>query len=147
VWRDKSVLVVEDDVGIREMLSEALGRELGAYTVVASDGMEALAWIARVRPTVAVLDVALPRLDGVEVARRVKADPATSGTWLIAISALSPMARVRQRALEAGCGDFLAKPFDLGVLLNLVHRRLAEADSRGGPGGPTPMTEWPNSPN
>jgi CheY-like chemotaxis protein len=128
VWHDKSVLVVEDDPAIRDLLADAVGHELGAYTVVAPDGAEALVWLERLRPTVAVLDIALPRMDGVEVARRAKADPTTRATWLIAISALSPAARVRRRALEAGFGDFLPKPLDLEQLLRLVHRRLVESD-------------------
>jgi CheY-like chemotaxis protein len=74
----------------------------------------------------------------VEVARRVKADPATRATRIIAVSALSPVERVRRRALEAGCDDFMPKPLDLDALLTLVHRRLAEADSGGGPTLPPP---------
>jgi CheY-like chemotaxis protein len=145
VWRDKAVLVVEDDDAIAEMLRGAFARELGANTVVARDGVEALAWIARIRPALVVMDVALPRLDGVEVARRVKADPVTRATRIVAISALTPSARVRRRSLEAGCDDFMAKPLDLDALLTLVHRRLAEADTSADPPS-VPPGDWPSPP-
>ena len=129
MWRDRSVLIVEDDDAIREVLARALGSELGAYTVVAPDGAEALKWIGRLRPTVVILDLNLPTLDGFEVARRLKADPATRDTHVVAITAMGPVAQVRAKALEAGCDDFVPKPFQIDSLVDLVHRRLVEADA------------------
>ena len=128
MWRDKSVMVVEDDEGIRDFLARALGTELGAYTVVAQDGAEALSWAGRLRPSVVVLDLVLPNVDGFEVARRIKADPRTALACIIAVSAATPVAEVRQRALEAGCDDFVPKPFRADELLDLVHERLLEVD-------------------
>ena len=128
MWRDKSVMVVEDDEGIREFLGRALGAELGAYTIVARDGAEALTWASRLRPSVVVLDLMLPSVDGYEVARRIKADPLTAPACIIAVSAATPIQEVRQRALEAGCDDFVPKPFRADELLDLVHERLREVD-------------------
>jgi two-component system cell cycle response regulator DivK len=122
------VVVVEDDEAIREVLARALGTELGAYTVVAPDGGEAVKWISRLRPHVVLLDLGLPTLDGFEVAKRVKADPGTKHTCLIAITALTPVNEIRAKALAAGCDDFVAKPFQIDALLDLVHRRLIEGD-------------------
>lgn len=124
------MVVVEDDEAIRDVLARALGTELGAYTVVAPDGGEAVKWISRLKPHVVLLDLALPTLDGFEVARRVKADPATKNTCLIAITALTPVAEIRTKALAAGCDDFVPKPFQIDQLLDLVHRRLIEGDER-----------------
>jgi two-component system response regulator MtrA len=132
MWRDKSVMVVEDDEGIREFLGRALGNELGAYTIVAQDGGEALAWASRLRPSVIVLDLLLPTLDGYEVARRIKADPRTAPACIIAVSAATPIAEVRQRALEAGCDDFMSKPFRADELLDLIHERLLAVDGPAG---------------
>jgi two-component system response regulator MtrA len=129
MWRDKSVMVVEDDEGIRDFLGRALGTELGAYTVVAMDGGEALTWAGRLRPSVVVLDLLLPTVDGYEVARRIKADPQTAPAWIIAVSAATPTSEVRQRALEAGCDDFLPKPFRAEELLDRVRERLLAVDS------------------
>jgi two-component system cell cycle response regulator DivK len=128
VWGGKSVLVVEDDEAVRAVLAAALGDDIGAYTVVAPDGLEALKWIGRVRPTVVLLDLNLPTIDGFEVARRVKANPAIRRTCLVGISGLSPVDETRARALAAGCDHFVAKPFRIEQLLNLVHRCLVEAD-------------------
>ena len=130
MWRDRSVVVVEDDEGIRDVLARALGTELGAYTIVAPDGAEAVKWIMRLCPNVVLLDLGLPTLDGFEVARRIKANPGTRETCIIAITALTPVGEVRQRALAAGCDDFVAKPFQVAELLDLVHRRLVEVESR-----------------
>ena len=126
MWRDKSVMVVEDDEGIRDFLGRALGTELGAYTVVARDGQEALKWADRLRPSVIVLDLVLPSVDGFEVARRIKGDPRLARTCIIAVSAATPTAEVRRRALEAGCDAFMPKPFRVDDLLHLVHTRLLE---------------------
>jgi CheY-like chemotaxis protein len=117
-------MVVEDDEGIREFLGRALGSELGAYTVVARDGQEALKWAERLRPSVIVLDLVLPSIDGFEVARRIKADPRLAETAIVAVSAATPVEDIRRRALEAGCDAFVAKPFRVDDLLDLVHSRL-----------------------
>ena len=129
MWRDKSVLIVEDDGAVREMLARALGTELGAYAVVAPDGPEALKWIKRLTPTIVILDLNLPTIDGFEVARQVKANPATRNAWIIAITALSPVEQVKVRAIEAGCDDFLPKPFHVDELVDLVHHRLVQSEA------------------
>ena len=129
MWRDRSVMVVEDDDAVRAVLAQALGTELGAYTVVAPDGAEAVRWAQRLLPSVVILDLMLPSLDGFEVARRLRADPATNQTRIIAISALTPVSKVREQALDAGCDAFIAKPFRIDELLDLVHGYLRESDA------------------
>jgi CheY-like chemotaxis protein len=128
MWRDRSVMVVEDDDAVRAVLAQALGTELGAYTVVAPDGGEALRWIQRLLPSVVVLDLMLPNVDGFEVARQIRANPKTGSTRIIAISALTPVDAVRERALQAGCDAFVAKPFRIDELLDLVHQHLRESE-------------------
>jgi DNA-binding response OmpR family regulator len=128
MWRDKSAMVVEDDEAIRSVLAQALDFEMGAYTVVAPDGEEAVRWADRLTPTIVILDLMLPGLNGVEVARRLRANPRTAASRIIAISALTPSAAARQRALAAGCDAFLAKPFRIDDLLDIVHRYLRETD-------------------
>jgi CheY-like chemotaxis protein len=121
-------MVVEDDDAVRAVLAQALGSELGAYTVVAPDGAEALRWAQRLLPTVVILDLMLPSIDGFEVARQLRADPATHATRIIAISALTPVPEVRDQALAAGCDAFVAKPFRIDELLDLVHQHLRESE-------------------
>ena len=131
MWRDKSVMVVEDDDGVRTMLAQALGTELGAYTVVAPDGAEALKWAQRLEPNVVLLDLLLPTIDGFEVARRLRADARTKDTRILAISAMTPVAEVRARAIEAGCDDFMPKPLRIDELIDRVHHHLRETEPPG----------------
>ena len=113
------VLVADDDVSIRELLADTL-TELDVRVATARDGAEALDMVARQAPALAVLDVQMPRVDGTEVCRRLKADPATRDLPVVAISA----GERRGVAIEAGCDAFVAKPFDLDDLLAAVRDRL-----------------------
>jgi len=128
MWRDRSVIVVEDDEGVRTVLQWALAGELGAYATVAHDGAEALKWAQRLLPTLLILDLGLPTIDGFEVARRLKADPATRRIRIVAISAMVPVGDARERALAAGCDAFVPKPFQVDALLDVVHHQLLAAE-------------------
>jgi two-component system cell cycle response regulator DivK len=121
-------MIVEDDDAVRAVLAQALGAELGAYTVVAPDGREALRWAQRLNPTVVILDLMLPTIDGFQVARQLRDNPTTRLTRIIAISALTPLGIIRERALAAGCDAFVAKPFRIDELLDLVHQHLRESE-------------------
>jgi two-component system cell cycle response regulator DivK len=121
-------MIIEDDDAVRAVLAQALGSELGAYTVVAPDGAEALRWAQRLVPTVVILDLLLPSIDGFEVARQLRADPGTRSARIIAISALTPIETIKERALAAGCDAFMAKPFRIDELLDLVHQHLRESE-------------------
>jgi CheY-like chemotaxis protein len=114
------VLVVDDDRFIRDLVAACLEEEPGVRAVQAGDGQEALRFVGHERPDAVVLDLAMPRVDGFEVCRRLKADPATRSIPVIAMSASE-----RQRAaFEAGCDDFVAKPFDLEELVAAVRRLI-----------------------
>jgi DNA-binding response OmpR family regulator len=124
------VLVVEDEASLLDLLVLALG-ELAGYAVVrAADGEEALARARERRPGVVVLDLNLPKVDGYEVARRLRADPATAHAWVIAISGLGHA----DAALAAGCDQFLWKPLGLDELELAVRAGLARAGDRWGAG-------------
>jgi CheY-like chemotaxis protein len=102
------VLIAEDDADNREGYAEYLAG-LGYRVAQAATGEDALAWARQLMPDVVLLDLALPGIDGWEVARRLKADPSTAGIRLIALSAcVFPDDVVRAR--EAGCELFLEKP-------------------------------------
>lgn len=123
------VLVVEDDEAIRSMLAVLLEQGDAFAIELASDGVQAVRAASAHPPAVVVLDLRLPRLDGLEVARRLRSDPRTRSAWIVAISAHAR----REEALAAGCDEFLAKPLDIAVLEAAVRRGLAR--HRRGPGG------------
>jgi DNA-binding response OmpR family regulator len=115
-----TVLVVEDDPSLRQMLCALVQEEFAARIVEARDGGEALELAYRERPDVVVLDMMLPVVSGLDVARRLRADPTVDGLPILAMSA----AIGRRDAIEAGCTDFLAKPFELDDLVGALVRHL-----------------------
>jgi DNA-binding response OmpR family regulator len=122
------VLVADDDALSRQVLAELLKP---AYTVLlAKDGAQALERAVRHAPDLILLDVMMPDLDGYEVLRRLRADPATSGLSVIFVSGLD-RAEDQARGLALGAADYLAKPFDAAVVTARValHLRRAGADA------------------
>lgn len=114
---DPLVLVADDDPDIREAVRMALEGILNLRSVEASDGKEALRQVRIAQPSLVILDMALPKLDGLEVARRLKGNPETSH---IPILVLSGLRGAPQRALALGCEGYVAKPFNMNDLLTKV---------------------------
>jgi DNA-binding response OmpR family regulator len=103
------VLAADDDEDILELIAFRLERS--GYTVVrARDGEEALTVARETRPDLAVLDVMMPKLDGFELTRRLRADEATSKMPIILLTARAQDADV-QTGFEAGADDYIRKPF------------------------------------
>jgi CheY-like chemotaxis protein len=108
VERPRLVLIAEDDADNRQGYAEYLSY-LGYRVALATTGPEALSRTRELRPDLLLLDLALPDMDGWEVARHVRADPATEHTRIIAWSACVFPDDVA-RATAAGCDLFLDKP-------------------------------------
>jgi DNA-binding response OmpR family regulator len=103
------VLAADDDEDILGLVAFRLERS--GYTVIqARDGEEALALAVMELPDLAVLDVMMPKLDGFELTRRLRAEEATSRMPIILLTARAQDADV-QRGFEAGADDYLRKPF------------------------------------
>jgi DNA-binding response OmpR family regulator len=132
---------VDDDAALRQTVLEALGAEPTYEVGVAGDGYEGLIKVGTFRPHVLVLDIRMPRLDGFQVCRRVKADAATRRTKILAITGFAE-GDARARILEAGADAYLEKPLTLSVLHAEVARLLREASTEAeamdvGDGGAT----------
>lgn len=118
------VLVVEDNEMNRDMLSRRLARK--GYTVlVAQDGIEGIDTAKAEIPDIIIMDLSLPRVDGWEATRRLKADPDTRAIPVIALTAHA-MSTDRDKALAAGCDDFDTKPVDFNRLVDKIERALSE---------------------
>ena len=117
----KRVLVVDDDRVIQQLLEVNL--ELEGYEVVATaaDGKEALVKIAELKPDLVILDIMMPKMDGLEVCRRLRADPELAGIPVILLSARAQDMDIRE-GLEIGASAYLTKPFDPVELLEVVGR-------------------------
>jgi CheY-like chemotaxis protein len=102
------ILIVEDDLVSLELVSYLL-RAHGHTPIAARDGAEGLVAAARDRPDLILCDLVMPRLDGYEVARRLKSHPATRSIPLVAVTA-SAMQGERDRALAAGFDGYITKP-------------------------------------
>jgi CheY-like chemotaxis protein len=109
------ILYVEDNDDNVYMLKNRLARA-GFTVIIASDGTHGIAMAASERPDLILMDLTLPDMDGEEVTRRIKADPATKGIPIIALTA-NAMISDRDKALAAGCDDFDTKPVDMPRLL------------------------------
>ena len=112
------VLVADDNRDSADSMAMMLGL-MGFETVVAYDGDEALQAAAAARPRAAVLDLGMPRVNGLDVARRLRADPPSREMTLIALSGWG-RDDDRRRTAEAGFDHHLVKPVDLDVLGELL---------------------------
>lgn len=116
------ILVAEDEDDIRELISYRLTRS-GYDVVEARDGEEALRLALEHVPDLAVLDVMMPKLDGYELTRRLRAEEPTSRMPIIILTARTQEADVSQ-GFEAGADDYLKKPFSPDELVARVRAVL-----------------------
>jgi two-component system response regulator MprA len=124
--RDPRVLVVEDDEEIAQVLQRSLRLE-GYEVRVAGDGETALDQSAAFNPDLVILDLGLPKLDGMEVARRLRSADDVPILMLTARDALE----ARVEGLDAGADDYLVKPFERQELLARLRALLRRRPPRG----------------
>jgi CheY-like chemotaxis protein len=121
------ILIAEDDVDNREGYAEYL-TFLGYRVAQVANGEDAVTWTEQLRPDVLLLDLALPGIDGWEVARRVKGAEATRETLIIALSACVFPGDI-VRAKDAGCEVFLDKPCYPQTVADEIRRLLKRRGS------------------
>jgi UDP-3-O-[3-hydroxymyristoyl] N-acetylglucosamine deacetylase len=144
----ETILVVDDEEGIRNTLRGVLTDE-GYDVVEASDGRRALEVMARSVPRLAIVDVWMPEVDGIELVERMRAQ--APGVPIIVISGHGTI-ETAVRVIRLGAFDFLEKPFPLDALLHVVGRALGAPHAGPGergvaiavrPPGVAPARRWP----
>jgi DNA-binding response OmpR family regulator len=117
------VLVADDDADIRDLVSFKL-QQAGHEVIPVEDGQAALEQARSRQPTLAVLDVSMPGLSGIDVCRMLRADPATAGILIIMLTA-----RVQEQDVEggfsAGADDYVTKPFSPRELVSRIQALLS----------------------
>jgi two-component system phosphate regulon response regulator PhoB len=121
----KKLLIADDDPGIRRLVRITL--ESDNYEILeASDGEEALRLAREHKPVLLLLDVMMPRVDGFDICRELKSDPATSSTTIVILSARTQESDMNE-GRAAGADDYFMKPFSPVALMRKVDDVLAQA--------------------
>jgi diguanylate cyclase (GGDEF)-like protein len=121
----ETILVVDDDPDIARFVEVNL-RSAGYDVAVAADGEEALEKAGELRPDLVLLDVMMPRIDGFEVAQRLRKNPQTANTSIIMLTAKA-LSADKVTGLQSGADDYIIKPFDPIELLARVKGTLRRA--------------------
>jgi CheY-like chemotaxis protein len=117
-----SILVVDDN-SLSLELATAIPETAGYAVHPAADAAVVLGALRAFRPKLILVDIHLPGMDGLELTRRLKADPATSGIPIVGVSAFT-LAGDEREAREAGCDGYLTKPISVRSLLEMVAQLL-----------------------
>ena len=120
----KKILIVEDDPRNIRVVVMAL-RPHGYTLLEATDGEEALKIAVREQPDLIIMDIQLPKMSGLEVARRLRETPAFSHTPIIAITAYA-MKGDKEKAIESGCDAYLSKPINTRELPEVIAEMLLQ---------------------
>jgi two-component system, cell cycle response regulator DivK len=119
------ILIVDDNPQNLKLARVLLASE-GYLVRTATHAEEAVRVLEGFTPRVILMDVQLPGMDGLELTRRLKADPLRRGILIIALTAYA-MKGDREKAMAAGCDDYVSKPIDTNALPRLIADRLAIA--------------------
>ena len=112
------ILVVDDSITVRRVTQRLLQRE-GYRVAMAADGLQALERLQEERPTVVLSDIEMPRMDGFDLARNIRADPRLSDLPIVMITSRIA-GKHREHAKELGVDHYLGKPYSEDELMNLV---------------------------
>lgn len=123
-----TVLVVDDSADLRALVAESL-RKLGNFTVVtADDGVEGLQRYFEIHPDCVVIDVKMPGLDGYQLVRALRGDPASSATPLVILSAMI-QEKDRLTGLISGVDEYLMKPVSPLQLVQTIREVIGRSEA------------------
>jgi CheY-like chemotaxis protein len=118
-------ILIIDDTPVNLKLTRILLTNEGYTVRTAVDAEEAIAILETFHPDLMLVDIQLPGMDGLELARRVKADPRTRDIVVVALTAFA-MKGDRERAMEEGCDGYITKPIDTRTLPLRLREYLAK---------------------
>lgn len=128
---DIKIVLVDDDKVTLRFLEHLLVDNL--FTILtAQDGEAALELVKREKPSILISDLVLPKIDGVELCKRIKQAPDLKRTKVILMSAVYREAALRSVARDCGADGFVGKPIRSTELLEKIYKLSTEADSPGG---------------
>lgn len=120
----KKVMLTDDEESILELVAATLG-DLDRYDLLlANSGEQALEIARREKPDLLFLDILMPNINGYEVCKRLKSDPATAHIRIVMLTALAQESD-RKRAMDVGADDYFTKPFSPIALLDKVEEMLS----------------------
>jgi len=120
----KRILMVEDEPKNMKLLRDLL-QNFGYETIEATNGEQGVDLTRSSKPDLILMDIGMPKLDGLQATRILKADVTTRNIPVVAVTAFA-MSGDKERALEAGCDGYISKPVDVHGLLETVERLLAQ---------------------
>lgn len=131
-----TVLLAEDSDDARQVLSLEL-RHRGCHVITAADGCEAVETALVVHPDLILMDLHMPRLDGLAATERIRAHSELDAMPIIAVTAFDTYG-IREAALEAGCQEYLLKPLEAGALERALRSALPGYDFAADEAGDSP---------
>jgi two-component system alkaline phosphatase synthesis response regulator PhoP len=118
----KKVLVVDDEPGVRQLVSKILSRE---YVVVeAKDGEEAINAVRSQSPGIVIMDMMMPKMDGLTACYTIKKDPTTRNIPIIMLTAIDQELNIRLSTTVMGANKYMTKPFNAQELLVTIKQLL-----------------------
>ena len=124
---EKDTILIVDDNPVNMKLIRILLTGEGYNVRIAADAKEALEVLTEVHPSLILMDIQLPGIDGLELTRRLKAEPTTRDITIVGLTAYA-MKGDEERILAAGCDGYIAKPIDTRTLPDYIKGHLAKRD-------------------
>jgi len=122
----KKVLIVDDEPGIRQLVSKILSRD---YTVIeARDGEEAINAVRSQKPDIILMDMMMPKMDGLTACYAIKKDPATKGIPVVMLTAIDQELNKKLSTTVMGANKYVTKPFSAQELLETIRQLVTNSE-------------------